>query len=68
MHLLLLGAGECGKSTVVKQMAIIHGKGYEHLPAEQTRQFKLDALRNVTVNLGVSVIDVLFSLSLGTFS
>eukprot|EP00126_Sphaerothecum_destruens_P000291 Sdes_comp10342_c0_seq1m1988 len=28
VKLLLLGAGDCGKSTLVKQMKIIHGDGY----------------------------------------
>lgn len=34
MKILLLGAGESGKSTVVKQMKIIHGEGYSEKERE----------------------------------
>lgn len=34
VKILLLGAGESGKSTIVKQMKIIHGDGYSHQQLE----------------------------------
>ncbi|XP_060537105.1 G protein alpha i subunit [Cylas formicarius] len=37
VKLLLLGAGESGKSTIVKQMKIIHELGYTHEECEQYR-------------------------------
>uniref|UniRef100_A0A0A1WWU0 Guanine nucleotide-binding protein G(I) subunit alpha 65A n=1 Tax=Zeugodacus cucurbitae TaxID=28588 RepID=A0A0A1WWU0_ZEUCU len=38
VKLLLLGAGESGKSTIVKQMKIIHDKGYSQEECEQYRR------------------------------
>lgn len=44
------GAGESGKSTVVKQMQLIHGAGFTD---DQRQVFVLDFCRNVIVNLVV---------------
>ena len=38
VKLLLLGAGESGKSTIVKQMRIIHGAGYNSSDCIQYRR------------------------------
>jgi guanine nucleotide-binding protein G(i) subunit alpha len=38
VKLLLLGTGECGKSTILKQMKIIHMNGYTAEDFEQYRQ------------------------------
>lgn len=43
-RLLLLGAGESGKSTVVKQMKILHVNGYSEV---ERRQKRLDIKKNV---------------------
>lgn len=65
IKLLLLGAGESGKSTLVKQMKIIHGDGYTQ---EELRSYKpticdnlvhsmravLEAMGALQINLGNS--------------
>ena len=43
-RLLLLGAGESGKSTVVKQMKILHVDGFD---ADERKQKRLDIKKNV---------------------
>jgi hypothetical protein len=42
--LLLLGTGESGKSTILKQMRIIHGAGFE---AKEREGFKCLVCRNI---------------------
>ena len=48
VKILLLGAGECGKSTIAKQMKIIHDKGFDKQQRETFRQL---VLSNVTTGL-----------------
>jgi GTPase SAR1 family protein len=48
LKLLLLGTGESGKSTIIKQMSLIHGKGF----SEQDRiQLKPLIFQNIVRNL-----------------
>ncbi|KAI8872284.1 G protein alpha subunit [Ramicandelaber brevisporus] len=42
--ILLLGSGESGKSTIVKQMRIIHQQGYTH---EELALFRLSIYKNI---------------------
>eukprot|EP00053_Salpingoeca_punica_P021504 m.213081 g.213081 ORF g.213081 m.213081 type:complete len:390 (-) comp22892_c0_seq1:346-1515(-) len=48
VRLLLLGAGESGKTTIVKQLQIIHGHGLQQSLKDN---FRVDLLRNVAVNM-----------------
>eukprot|EP00731_Ephydatia_muelleri_P017785 Em0010g883a len=52
IKLLLLGTGESGKSTFIKQMRIIHGSGYNE--ADRTN-FKATVYRNVIVAIQAMV-------------
>jgi len=66
IKLLLLGTGECGKSTIAKQMKIIHLKGYES-PDERLRFKKSihDNLLDNTITLlnGAKLFDIHISPS-----
>ena len=53
--MLLLGAGECGKSTIVKQMKIIHDKGYS---MEEREMFRDLVFSNVVHSLYTIVINM----------
>lgn len=51
LKLLLLGAGESGKSTFVKQMRIIHGTGYSNLERQAMRPLIYDNLLKIVISL-----------------
>ena len=56
-RLLLLGAGESGKSTIVKQMRILHVDGF----SEQEKKQKIDDIKkNIRDAILVSVINLPF--------
>ncbi|KAK7916162.1 hypothetical protein WMY93_011923 [Mugilogobius chulae] len=48
LKLLLLGTGESGKSTVIKQMRIIHGRGYSE---EDRRDFTRLVYQNIVSSM-----------------
>lgn len=52
VKLLLLGAGESGKSTIVKQMKIIHEAGYSE---EECKQYKAVVYSN-TIQSIIAII------------
>ena len=52
VKLLLLGAGESGKSTIVKQMKIIHDNGFS---SEERTQFKAVVYNNIIQSIQVIV-------------
>ena len=63
--LLLLGTGEAGKSTFVKQMKILHGIGFTE---KERDAFKQDVLNNVvdglrTLITGMESLAIQFQVS-----
>lgn len=50
INLLLLGTGECGKSTIVKQMKMIHGNGYS---GQERKEFVGIIHQNIIVAMRV---------------
>ncbi|CAF0783393.1 unnamed protein product [Brachionus calyciflorus] len=61
VKLLLLGAGESGKSTIVKQMKIIHEKGYSR---EECLQFR-PVVYNNTIQSLIAIIKAMSQLKIG---
>ena len=47
---LLLGTGECGKSTILKQMRILHGRGFDS--EEEVEMYRMLVLRNTMDSVG----------------
>ncbi|XP_042305693.1 guanine nucleotide-binding protein G(i) subunit alpha-2-like [Sceloporus undulatus] len=60
VKLLLLGAGESGKSTIVKQMKIIHEDGYSE---EECRQYKAVVYSN-TIQSIMAIIKAMGNLQI----
>ncbi|KIH42944.1 hypothetical protein ANCDUO_27064 [Ancylostoma duodenale] len=59
VKLLLLGAGESGKSTIVKQMKIIHETGYSDEERKQYRPVVFSNTIQEMVSLLVRLVDSL---------
>ena len=59
VKLLLLGAGESGKSTIVKQMTIIHKSGY----TDEERRYYIPIIHDNTLNSICSIIQALCTIS-----
>ncbi|KAI9333252.1 guanine nucleotide binding protein, alpha subunit [Obelidium mucronatum] len=55
IKLLLLGAGETGKSTVLKQIKLIYGKGFE---AEEKKVFRSAVLGNIMTCIKTLAIEM----------
>ena len=60
LKLLLLGTGESGKSTFIKQMRIIHGQGYSN---EEHRDFIKYIYQNILTSIQ-NMIKAMRSVSL----
>ncbi|KAK5968542.1 Guanine nucleotide-binding protein alpha-3 subunit [Trichostrongylus colubriformis] len=60
VKLLLLGAGECGKSTVLKQMRILHDHGFSQEEAEQQK----GVVYNNTVQAMAMILRAMHSLKI----
>ena len=64
IKLLLLGSGESGKSTIVKQMKIIHGNGY----SEQERRLYRTVVVCNTIQSLTTILKVGYVLQIYTTS
>ncbi|THD28284.1 Guanine nucleotide binding protein alpha O [Fasciola hepatica] len=60
VKLLLLGAGECGKSTVLKQMKIIHGQGYQE---EERKEYVCIIFANIVQSM-IKILKAMESLEI----
>ncbi|KAM4662487.1 guanine nucleotide-binding protein G(i) subunit alpha-3-like [Discoglossus pictus] len=55
MKVLMLGPRECGKSTIMKQMKIIHGGGYSE---EERRQYRAAIYRDIIQSINEIISDM----------
>ncbi|CAH0549764.1 unnamed protein product [Brassicogethes aeneus] len=54
--LLLLGTGESGKTTIIKQMKILHINGFSN-------EEKLEKIKNIKQNIHESIYDIVFNMN-----